>query len=79
MRAQAKRVSIALPTTQANQSSDAVDSDVEILAVHEEDIVRSYLFEVRSPSDVSKAVSAAQHRLLQEARSMGFNALWREG
>lgn len=52
---------------------------MDILAVHETDMVRSYLFEVRSPGDVSKAVSAAQHRLLQEARSMGYNTLWREG
>ncbi|KZV77624.1 hypothetical protein PENSPDRAFT_730389 [Peniophora sp. CONT] len=58
---------------------DMDDSDVEILAVHDEDLVRSYTFEVRSPGDVSKAVSAAQHRLLQEARSMGYNTLWREG
>lgn len=58
---------------------DDTDSDAEILAVHGEDIVRSYIFEVRSPGDVSKAVSAAQHRLLQEARTMGYNALWREG
>ncbi|VDB84502.1 unnamed protein product [Peniophora sp. CBMAI 1063] len=58
---------------------DMDDSDAEILAVHGEDIVRSYIFEVRSPGDVSKAVSAAQHRLLQEARTMGYNALWREG
>lgn len=49
------------------------------MAMHEEDIVRSYVFEVLSPGDVSKAVSAAQHRVLQEARSMGYNALWREG
>ncbi|KAI0048435.1 hypothetical protein FA95DRAFT_1558094 [Auriscalpium vulgare] len=55
------------------------DDDLDILYVHEKEVVRTYVFDVRKQKDLRSSLAFAQQQFLQEVTSKGYNALWAEG
>ncbi|KAI0067875.1 hypothetical protein BV25DRAFT_1867634 [Artomyces pyxidatus] len=55
------------------------DDDLDILFVHETDVSRTYVFDVRQEKDLRNSVSFAQQQFMQEVQGKGYNALWCEG
>ncbi|KAA1468595.1 hypothetical protein DENSPDRAFT_833956 [Dentipellis sp. KUC8613] len=55
------------------------EDDLDIVYIHETDIVRTYVFDVRQAKDFHNALLFAQRQLQEEVRTKGYNALWSEG
>ena len=53
--------------------------DLDIIYIHETEIIRQYVFDVHAQSDLRRAVVFAQKQMLYEINSKGYNALWCEG
>ncbi|TFY76306.1 hypothetical protein EWM64_g7704 [Hericium alpestre] len=55
------------------------DDDLDVIYVHETDVVRTYMFDVRDEKDFHNALLFAQRQFVEEVRSKGYNTLWTEG
>ncbi|KAI0314986.1 hypothetical protein OF83DRAFT_1164985 [Amylostereum chailletii] len=55
------------------------EDDLDIIYIHDTDIVRNYVFDVRAQKDIQRSLIFAQQQMLHEVRSKGYNVLWCEG
>ncbi|TFY72639.1 hypothetical protein EVG20_g373 [Dentipellis fragilis] len=52
---------------------------LDIVYIHETDVVRTYVFDVKQAKDFQNVLLFAQRQLQEEVRTKGYNALWSEG
>jgi hypothetical protein len=56
-----------------------LSTDLDLIYIHETEIVRTYVFDVRKDQDFHNSLCFAQQQLLREVQTKGYNLLWTEG
>ncbi len=54
-------------------------ADIDIIYVHETQVVRNFVFDVRKDKDLENSLLFAQQQFFEEVQRKGYNALWSEG
>ena len=60
-------------------SSLMTSIDLDLIFVHETEVARTYVFDVRRDQDFHNSLCFAQQQLLREVQAKGYNLLWTEG